>query len=72
MKENDLYLYRYSNWINYIAPNLDPKKMKRNIQSFMPLKGETSGASEELRERGRKAMLEYEQYLNEINGRIKC
>ena len=59
-------------WINYIAPHQDPKKMKRNIDSFMPIGKKPQRATEEQREAGRKA---WEQYLKEIeqaNGRIKC
>ena len=58
-------------WINYIAPHQDPKKMKRSIDSFMPL-DKKGGASEELRERGRRAMEEYEKQLKENGSRIKC
>ena len=42
--------------------------MKRNIESFMPLDG-GNRATEELRERGRKAM---EEYIKAKNGTIKC
>jgi len=61
-------------WVNYIAPHQNPKKMKRNIDSFMPI-GKKPQATEEQREAGRKA---WEQYLKEIkqaNGgssEIKC
>lgn len=52
-KRQDLYkwqMLRELMWVTYIAPNQDPKKMAKNKNSFMPLKGDkkqSSGVSEE-------------------------
>ena len=68
MKE-ELYKMRRMGWIMTVAPYQDPKRLRgKNEKTWWPLDEEQT-ITDELRERGRKAM---EEYIKQINGRIKC
>ena len=57
--------------MTYIAPHQDPKKMKRTIDSFMPI-GKPTRATEQQREMGRLAMEEYIKIKMQQDGTVKC
>ena len=37
-QENDVMMLRELSWIVYTAPHNDPKKMKRSLEAFWPIK----------------------------------
>ena len=46
-KENELMMLRELSWIVYTAPHNDPKKMKRSLEAFWPIKKGVSNKSKD-------------------------
>ena len=62
-QENHMMMLRELSWITYTAPHNDPKKMKRSIEAFWPMKkGVGKDKKEKMLEAFKKAQ---EQYLEE-------
>lgn len=61
-QKRNQYDMREMAWVNYIAPHLDPKKMKKSKEAFWPMrkKSERSQA-EKMKERMEQAMIEYQK-----------
>lgn len=58
-QERELMQFRELTWITYISPHLDPKKMKKSIDQFWPIKKGRKKVSEEMIERMKKVTAEY-------------
>jgi len=62
-REYELMMQRELSWIVYTSPHNDPKKMKRSIDAFWPIK---KGVSENRKDKMREALLEAQRkYLEE-------
>ena len=62
-QEKDMMMLRELSWIVYTSPHNDPKKMKRSLEAFWPLKKGVSKKKRELMiERFKEVQ---EQYLKE-------
>ena len=62
-QEKDMMMLRELSWIVYTSPHNDPKKMKRSLEAFWPIKTGVSKKKRELMiERFKEVQ---EQYLKE-------
>jgi len=62
-QEKDMMMLRELSWIVYTAPHNDPKKMKKSVETFWPIKKVVSKKKRELMIERFKEM--QEQYLEE-------
>lgn len=56
-------------WITYIAPNQDPKKMKKSKEAFWPMKkNKKNTVTDDMKAAIKKAQEEYLEAKNKQNG----
>lgn len=68
METRDEYKRREQAWITYIAPNLNPKKMKKNINHFWKIGNDKRGGpTKQMIETMKKVTEQYHKDLE--NGR---
>lgn len=59
-QERETLRLRELAWITYVAPHQDPKKMKKSIEQFWPLRKKSSKKdAERMRARMEQAMQDY-------------
>ena len=63
-EKNEWIKIRELAWASTIGPHLDPKKLPKSKNEFMPIDGEKSGPTEAMIQRMKEVR---EQYLKEIN-----
>ena len=73
-QEDELLKLRRLAWVTLIAPYQDPKKLRgKKEETWWKIgKTKTDTASEELRERGRRAMEDYIKIKMQQDGGVKC
>jgi hypothetical protein len=60
IEKRELYLLREMAWVTYVAPHLNPKKMKKSRDAFWRIdEAKASQASDAQRERMKQAQAQY-------------
>lgn len=65
MRKFELFKVREIAWASTIAPHLNPKRLPKTKEQFMPLETKDTSVSDKMKERMRKAI---EQYKRDLNG----
>lgn len=70
MEKRQEYKLRELAWVTYVAPNQNPKKMKRSKKSFWPIEGdrEKGGPTKEMLKRMKQVTEQYHKDLKDGRG----